>query len=130
PCMNDTVERSFGAYHFESAVDRRLLKIRQVHRHLRLTTYQEPVGFDEAQAPGRKPHCFCDLFCNLDVGRIQKNVIGDQELARSNNASAGGGVKPGFAEIWLARGIRGNVLANSLKFPAPDVLQALVLARL
>ena len=38
--------------------------------------HEETSTFDEAQTSGRKAHCFGNLLCDIDVGRIQENVVG------------------------------------------------------
>ena len=126
---NDAVARGLALHEFEDAVDRRLLEVGQVHRDLGHAAHQESRALDEAQAAGRKAHGLGDLLRNGDVGRVEKDVVGDERLARAHHGRAGGGMDARLAEIGLARGVGGNFVANALELAAADVFKILALGR-
>src|SRR5205823_7612038 len=110
-------------------MDGRLLKVSQVHGDLGLASHQKSRTFHISKATGRKPDGLGDLLRDLDVGRVQKNVIGDQELASSHNACSRGGMKTGFAEVRFPRRIGDDFSTNALELSTPDVLEILALRR-
>src|SRR5262249_47168885 len=69
----------------------------------------------------------CRLLSDFDIGRAQKNVVGDQELTRPHDACTRGGMKAGVAVVGPAGRIRADFVANSFELSAADVLQTLPL---
>ena len=126
---NHAIARRFALHEFEDAMDRRLLEVGEVHRNLGQTADREIRAFDEAQASARKAHGLGNFLGDVDVGRIQKNVVGDESFARADNRRARGRMHAAFAEIRLARGIGGDLGADAFELSAPNVLQILALGR-
>ena len=79
--------------------------------------------------PPRKAHGLRDLLGDVDVGRIQEDVVGNQKLARADDRRAGRGMHAGLAEIGLARGIGRNVGADAFELAAANILQVLAFGR-
>ena len=128
-CRHCAVAGSLCAHHFEDAMDGRLLKVGQVRGDLRLTAHQKSRSFHISKATGRKPDGLGDLLRDFDIGSVQKNVVGNQELARSHNACSRSGMKPGFAEVGFPRRVGDDFGTNALELSAPDVLEILALRR-
>src|SRR5208283_3933079 len=86
-------------------------------------------ALDETQAAARKTHGLRDLLRDVDVGRIQENVVGNQKLARADDGGSGRGMDARLAEIGLARGVGRNVGTDAFELTAANVLQVLTLGR-
>ena len=106
-------------------MNRGLLKVGQVHRDLREATDEKAGAFDEAQASTGKAHGLGDFFRDVDVGRIQKDVVGNERLTRANNCCTRRWMDAAFTEIGLARGMGGNLGADAFELAAAYVLQIL-----
>ena len=59
--------------------------------------------------------------CDFQIRRIQIDVEGDQKFSRANHASAGRGMKRGFAKIRQAFGIVTHLFAQVFEEAAADV---------
>ena len=110
-------------------MDRRLLEVGQVHRDLRHAAHQEARAFDEAQAAGREAHRLGDLLGDADIGGVQKDVIGDQRLARADDRRSRRRMHARLAEVRLALRLRGDLVADALELAAADIFQILPLRR-
>jgi hypothetical protein len=106
-------------------VDGRLLEVGQVHRDLGQAAHQKAGALDEAQAAARKTHGFGDFLGDLDVGRIQEDVVGNEKLARAYDRGSGRGMHARLAEIGLARGIGRYFGADAFELAAANILQVL-----
>src|SRR5437763_4535330 len=104
-------------------MDRRLLEVSQIHGNLRQTPHQETSALYEPQSSTGKAHCFGDLLRDIYIGGVQKDVVGDQEFARTDDRGACGGMHPRLAEVGLARRVGGDVRTDAFKLAAPDVLE-------
>src|SRR5438067_1159904 len=110
-------------------MNRSLLKVGQVHRNLRLPANQKPGSLYEAQPAGREADRLGNLLCDLDIRRVQEDVVSDKELARAYHASPSSRMQAGLSKIRLARGIGCNLLTNAFELPAPNIFQVLPLGR-
>ena len=108
-------------------MDRGLLKICQVHRDLRQPAHRKSRTLDVAQSSAREAHRLCHFLGNLNIRRVQEDVVGDEKLSRSHNRRAGRRMHPRLAKIRLARRIGRNLRPDTLELPAADVLQILPL---
>src|SRR5208337_3045464 len=126
---NNSVARGFAFHVFEDAVDGSLLEVGEVHRDLSQATHQKSSALDEAQAATRSAHRFRDFLGNVDVGRIQEDVIGNEKFARSNHGCPGRGMHARLTEIRLARRIGGNLRADAFELTAANILQVLPFRR-
>ena len=66
-----------------------LFEVSQVHGDLRQATHQKSRAFHEAQSAARKAHGLRDFLRDLNLGRVEKNVVGDQGLAGSDHGCTG-----------------------------------------
>src|ERR1700687_2541027 len=108
-------------------MDGSLFEIGQVHRNLGQAAHQESGALDKAQPATRNAHSFRDFFGNVNVRRIQEDVVGNQELARTDDGCAGRGMHARFAEIGRARGIGRYVGTDAFELAATSILQVLAL---
>ena len=122
---NHSIAAGFASYIFEYPVDGRLLEVGQVHGNLSHAAHQESCPFDKTQAATRKSHGFGNLLGDVNVRRIQENVISNEELACSDNRCPGGGMHAGLAEIGLAGGVGRDVCADAFELPPANVFQPL-----
>src|SRR5207244_11773405 len=76
-----------------------------------------------------KANRLSDVLRDIYRRRAKKEVIGDEEFARTNHRSARCRMHPRIAEIWLTGRISGDVFAYSLKLSPADVLQILPFRR-
>jgi hypothetical protein len=67
------------------------------------------------------------FFAMSTSARVQKNVVGDEGLARAHDGCSGGGVKRRFAKVGQARGVGGDLVANALELAAANVFEVLPL---
>src|SRR5438552_1914549 len=81
----------------------------------------------EAPSPSRKPHFLGDLLRDLNVGSVQKHVIGDEKLSRPYHRRARRRMHSRIAEVRLPCRICGDLGTNALKLAATDTLQILSL---
>ena len=94
-----------------------------------MPAHQKSRALHKAHPAARKADRLGDFLRDVDIGRIQENVVGDQKLARAHDGRARRRMHPRLAEVRLARRIGRNLRANSFKLPAPDVFQILPLRR-
>ncbi len=124
---NDSVAGGFALHEFEDAMDGSLVEVGQVHRDLGEAADEEAGSLDEAQAAAGKAHGFGDFLRDGDIGRIQKDVVGNEKFARADYGRSGGGMDARLAEIGAARGVGGDFSADAFELAAANVLQILAL---
>ena len=103
----------------------RLLEVGEIHRHLGQAAHQETRAFYEAHAAIRKTHRLSNFFGDVDVGRVEKHVISDEEFARADDRGARCGMHTGLAEIRAACGVGGDLGADAFELAAANIFQAL-----
>ena len=90
---------------------------------------RNPAPFTKRSPPVEKRTALAIFLAMSTSGGIQEDVVGDQKLARSHHGCAGGGMHARLAEVGLARGIGGDLVANAFELAAADVFQILALGR-
>src|SRR5690348_9790997 len=110
-------------------MDGRLLEIGEIHRDLSQAAHEETCSLDEAHSATRKAHSLGDSLRDVDVGRIQEDVVRDKKFAGANNGRASRWMDPRFSKIWLTRRVGRDIIADAFKLPASDVLKILPFRR-
>jgi len=126
---NHAVALGFALDEFEDAVDRSLFEVGEVHGNLRLSSDQEAGALNETQTAVGEADGLGNLLGNVDVGRVEKNVVGDERFAGADDGGSGGGMEAAFSVIGFARGVGGDIGANAFKLAAANVLKVLALGR-
>ena len=106
-------------------MDGRLLEVGQVHRDLGQAAHQESRALHKAHAAVREAHGLGDFLGDIDVGRVEEDVVGDQKLARADHRRARRGMHARLAKIRTARGVGGDLGADAFELAAANILQAL-----
>ncbi len=97
----DAVARRFPPHHLEHAKHRRLLVVRQVHRHLddAAVLQRHAHRLDVAEAAGAEADRGRDLLRHVEpVGR-QVDVVGDERHSRADHGGARRGMRLRTAEV-------------------------------
>ena len=115
----------FAFYHLKDAVDGRLFEVGKVHRDLGQTAHQEACTLHKAHAAVREAHCLGDLLGDVDVGRVEEDVISDEKFARAHHRGACRGMHAGLAKVRTARGVGRDLGADAFELAAADILQPL-----
>ena len=102
-----------------------LFKVRQVHRNLSQSTNQKSRTLYKSQSTSGKAHRFGNFLCDLNIRSIQKDVVRDQKFARPYYRSSSSRMNARLSKIRTPCRISGNLIPNSLKLSATDVLQVL-----
>ena len=107
--------------------DRRHLEVEQVHRDLGAVGLFEPEAarLDARQAAARLTDGPGDPPGELEVGRGEVDVPGDQERPRPDGHRPGGRVEAGRPEVGAPVGVGRDRLPEPLVLAAPDVGQLL-----
>src|SRR3984957_13416679 len=105
----------------------RLLEVGEVHGNLRHAADQKSRAFDEAHAAVGEAHRLGDLFSDLDVRCVEKNVVGDQKFPRPPNGCTGSRMNASLSDIGTACRIRRNFRADALELAAANIFEALAL---
>src|SRR5208337_2034082 len=111
------------------AVHGSLLKVGQVHGNLGQTAHQESGALHKAQTAIGETHGLRDFFRDLNVGRVEEDVVSDEKLARAHDGCARCRMHAGLAKIRAAGRIGRDLGADAFELPATDVLQILALRR-
>src|SRR5208282_2077911 len=106
-------------------MDGRLFEVGEIHRDLGQAANGKSCTLDETESAIRKAHGLGDFLRDVDVGRVEEDVVGDEKLARSHDGCSGGGMNARFAEVGAAGGIGRYLVANAFKLPAANVFQIL-----
>ena len=107
--------------------DRGHREVEEVHRDLGAVRIVEPeaVGLDPGEAAAGFAHRPGDPPRELDIGRGEVDVVGDEERTGTDRDRAGGGVGSSRAEVRSTVRIVGDLRLQSLVLAAPDVGQLL-----
>ena len=92
-----------------------------------MPAHQKSSAFHESHSAAREAHCFGDFLRDVDVGRVEENVISDEKLARAYDGGSGCGMHAGFAEVRTARGIGGDLCADAFELAAANIFETLAL---
>ena len=84
----------FHLHHVVRAIERRLLGVDEIHRHLRLSIDLEAESLHVAQtAATSRARAFATFFATWKIGRrAEVDVVGDEERTRADRDGAGGRV--------------------------------------
>ena len=88
-------------------------RARKIHAH----------GLHVTQAAIREADVLADFFRDFEVGRIQVDVVCHQEFARADDGRPGGGMQPGFADVWRAIGILGDFGEQAFELAFANIFQ-------
>ena len=118
-------------HHVVGAVERRLLGVDEIHRHLRLAVDLEAEPLHVAQTAGRAAHGLRDVLGDGEVRRrAEVDVVRDEKRPRADRGGAGGRVNARRAEVGLSRrGAGVHLVANALELAAADVGEVLARGR-
>jgi hypothetical protein len=120
----DAVLGGFGPDRLPDPPQRGCSEVEDVHRDLGAIELldEEAVALDLRQAPARLADAPGDPDREVLVGRVEVDVVGDEERAGADGDRSGSRVHPGRPEVRLAAAL-GDLGTESLVLPAPDVGQ-------
>src|SRR3954447_3030588 len=103
-------------------MERSLLGIDEIHRHLGLSVDLETQAFDVAESAGGAAHRLGDVLGDLEIRRRSEiHVVRDQKGSRPDGDGAAGRMDRSGAEIRIARGLFAELVAEPLELTATDV---------
>src|SRR5437762_10910865 len=117
----------FGAqlHKIERVVKRRLLRVDEIHRHLRLAVHFQAEPFYVAETARRAAHRFGDVLRDLQVrGGSKVDVVGGEKRTGADGNRAAGGVDLLRGGVRLWDRVFGELLAQPLDLSTPVLIEA------
>ena len=106
----------------ENAMQRCLLGVDEIDRHLRLPVDFQAEAFHIAQSAGRPPDGLRDFLGDGEIFRVAEiDVVGHEERTGSDRGGTGGGVECVQPEVGFPGGIGADVVAQSFEFATSHI---------
>ena len=81
------------------------------------------MAFTNGRPPLEKRIVFAMCLAIVDVGRVEVDVVGDQEFARADHGGAGRRMQARLADIRRAVGIVQHFFAQAFELPFADIFE-------